>query len=378
MSETDTQLELEQPGPDPDLKPNSASAMLLAARLRTGFTQKEVADQLFLTTSFIRFIDDGEFDKIPKPAFVKGYLRSYARVVELSGDEVVACYEESRQTKQAQVEIKDVTDERLGSSSYTGPVFLTGAIGMGAVLLVILLVWLFSDSGETTTDAGAAGQSGINGDSVEAEALQLPSRSLSGDAFGMRGVSVTESSLGNGPGADVAASTAGALDETQLTAEEQLLYEDEEMAASFSSVAATPAELARINDEQDSTPGADEAATVAASQAEDSLREIVRGRVTEGGQEIVTISAGGDDELYFEFSDDCWLEVEDADGVAIYGDLNRRGDALRITGAAPFAILLGKAPVVNLKFNGSAVDVARYTSNDDTAKLRLANSNRGR
>jgi cytoskeleton protein RodZ len=75
--------------------------------------------------------------------------------------------------------------------------------------------------------------------------------------------------------------------------------------------------------------------------------------------------------LFFEFSGNCWLEVEDAEGVAIYKDLNRNGDALRITGAAPFSILLGKAPAARLQFNGNTVDIERYTTADDTAKVRL-------
>ena len=68
------------------------SELLVEARQRLGLSQKEVADELYLTTSFIEYIDVGEFASIPKPAFIKGYLRAYARVVELSGDEIVALY----------------------------------------------------------------------------------------------------------------------------------------------------------------------------------------------------------------------------------------------------------------------------------------------
>jgi len=358
----------EQVAPKPDNKMNAASAMLLEARSRIGFTQKEVADQLFLMPSFIRYIDEGRFDKIPKPAFIKGYLRTYARVVELSGDEVVARFEESQQATQDDVEIKDVTEEQLGSSSYTGPVFLTGVIGLVGVLVVILLVWLFSDSEETPVIVDSpptAALSNSETESVEVEVLALPSRTLPSNLVGettenkgagMRGVSVTSSSL-TAPG------TADKLKPaTEATSEaDRAIDEDEEMSATFSSVVASPQEVAESQVDKKVTVG----------QSAMSSGGIVHGRVTEAGQEIITISAGGDDELYFEFDDDCWLEVRDANGVAIYGDLNRGGDVIRMTGVAPFSILLGKAPAVSLKFNGVTVDVSRHTAADNTAKLRL-------
>ena len=378
---------------EPEALANPASAMLLEARSRAGFTQKEVADQLFLMTSFIRYIDEGKFDKIPKPAFVKGYLRSYARVVDLSGDEVIAVFEASQQVAQDDIEIKDVTDEPMGSSTYTGPVFLTGAVGFAGVVLVALLIWIFSDSEEGSssaniTSAGAANEAALNSavggvssdefdmTSEELEVLQLPSRTINTrtngqnstqgfDAFRNEvsgenrfgGVSVTESSL----------------DEPNTSEADQIMHEDEEMAAVFDSISVLPDQVEeRVQDEleQEASVVAVNEQTVA-SQSLESLRAITRELVVENGREVTKISAGGSDELFFEFTDDCWLEVEDAEGVAIYGDLNRSGDALRINGVAPYSVLLGKAPGVSVRFNGETVDVARYTTADETAKLRL-------
>ena len=52
-----------------------------------------MADQLFLTTLYIHHIDAGEFEKIPKVAFIKGYLRTYARAVGLDGNAIVSAFE---------------------------------------------------------------------------------------------------------------------------------------------------------------------------------------------------------------------------------------------------------------------------------------------
>ena len=370
-----------------DAKPkviaNAASAMLLEARSRAGFTQKEVADQLFLMTSFIRHIDEGRFDKLPKPAFVKGYLRSYARVVDLSGDEVVANFEASQLPIQDDMEMKDVTDEPMGSSTYTGPVFLTGAVGFAGVVIITSLVWIFSDTNEEPTASVISQNETV---SNEVEALQLPSRTMTlTPETTLGGVSVDQRSLDQ---ADSVRSDEVGLDQPLAAAidsediqPEEILYEDEEMAATFSSISVLPDEIAAAEPEavfldQDDglatpTENTIEVEGQFAEQLVASAVEIQRGQVTINGQEITTISAGGEDELFFQFSDNCWVEIDDAKGVEIYADLNRDGDALRISGVAPYSILLGKGPSVSLQFNGETVDVGRYTSSDDTAKLRL-------
>ena len=370
-----------------DAKPkviaNAASAMLLEARSRAGFTQKEVADQLFLMTSFIRHIDEGRFDKLPKPAFVKGYLRSYARVVDLSGDEVVANFEASQLPIQDDMEMKDVTDEPMGSSTYTGPVFLTGAVGFAGVVIITSLVWIFSDTNEEPTASVVSQNETV---SNEVEALQLPSRTMTlTPETVLGGVSVDQRSLDQ---ADSVRSDevgldqppAAAIDSEELQPEE-ILYEDEEMAATFSSISVLPDEIAAVEPEAVSLDQDDGLATPTENtiEVEDQVAEqlvasavqIQRGQVTINGLEITTISAGGEDELFFQFSDNCWVEIDDAKGVEIYADLNRDGDALRVSGVAPYSILLGKGPSVSLQFNGETVDVGRYTSSDDTAKLRL-------
>ena len=370
-----------------DAKPkviaNAASAMLLEARSRAGFTQKEVADQLFLMTSFIRHIDEGRFDKLPKPAFVKGYLRSYARVVDLSGDEVVANFEASQLPIQDDMEMKDVTDEPMGSSTYTGPVFLTGAVGFAGVVIITSLVWIFSDTNEEPTASVVSQNETV---SNEVEALQLPSRTMTlTPETVLGGVSVDQRSLDQ---ADSVRSDEVGLDQPPAAAidsediqPEEILYEDEEMAATFSSISVLPDEIAAVEPEAVSLDQDDGLATPTentiefedqvAEQLVASAVQIQRGQVTINGLEITTISAGGEDELFFQFSDNCWVEIVDAKGVEIYADLNRDGDALRVSGVAPYSILLGKGPSVSLQFNGETVDVGRYTSSDDTAKLRL-------
>ncbi|MEX2489755.1 MAG: helix-turn-helix domain-containing protein, partial [Pseudomonadales bacterium] len=127
----------------------TASEMLRKAREEKGLSQKEVADQLFLTETFVRYIDDGEFHKIPKQPFVKGYLRSYARVVNLSGDKVVACYQKGLDENEDTIEPRDLVEESPGINNFTGPVLQTGLAGLAGLIVIIALVWWLVSDGDS-------------------------------------------------------------------------------------------------------------------------------------------------------------------------------------------------------------------------------------
>ena len=86
------------------------------------------------------------------------------------------------------------------------------------------------------------------------------------------------------------------------------------------------------------------------------------------GIQPIRVSAGGDDHLQFVFTDECWLEVTDAAGELVYGDLNHDQDILDLYGVAPFKILVGKVSAVTVTFNDRAVGFSGVTFNN-TAKL---------
>ena len=122
---------------DDEAQAETESSMLLSAREAMGLSQDDVAKELYLTSSFIRYIDENDLNKLPR-AFVRGYLRSYAKLVKIDGDAVVRQYETtSNAVSPESIEIRRVTNQPVGSVNFTGPVFKTGVIGLSALLLVV-------------------------------------------------------------------------------------------------------------------------------------------------------------------------------------------------------------------------------------------------
>lgn len=63
---------------------------LAAMRVKKGLSIEEVSAITRINARLVRLIEEDQYDQLPGEVFIKGLLRSYAGVVGLSGDEVVA------------------------------------------------------------------------------------------------------------------------------------------------------------------------------------------------------------------------------------------------------------------------------------------------
>jgi cytoskeleton protein RodZ len=344
------------------------SELLVEARQRLGLSQKEVADELYLTTSFIEYIDVGEFASIPNPAFIKGYLRAYARVVELSGDEIVALYRADLQGREPTPEIKRLTEEDVGTASITGPVLQSGLVGLAGLGLIVAVTWWFVSGSEEEPLLSV----------VQPSALQL----------------AAQGSLGTDLGLVLPSQEGVALESEQLyqkqTVSDQaalaLQREGTRALQRIDAIEPAQAETVVENMGVPEIPMAGESiqeAAIEPSVSESSLPEQVSPGVAEnsvkseltsdGTGRFVTVDAGGPDKLELLFSDECWVEIEDNQFGLIYNDLNQANDALTIFGTGPFKVLLGQATGVEMIYNGRQFELEPFVGRDRTAKLVVPN-----
>ena len=371
----DEPLELESPAAI-----KRPSELLAEARQRLGLSQKEVADKLDLTTSFIKYIDAGEFSSLPKPAFIKGYLRSYARVVDLSGDEIVVLYDAELQITESTSEIRGVTEEDVGTSSITGPVLQTGLIGLGGLALVVAVIWWIVSDPEEETPLSVA-QSGVSQpatqDSSEAvfdfvlppqEGAALQSEQVSQaqavpDQTGLESqVAMTE--------------TLPAIDTL-----EHALAETVAESREVSAIPVTEESIQEATTEQSiSEPSISEPSASGQSTSEQDSPGVVAvadsvkfERTTDGARSFITVDASGFDQLELSFKDECWVEIADNQFGLIYNDLHQVNDVLTIYGTAPFKVLLGKATGVEMIYNGRPFELEPFINRDRTAKLIVPN-----
>lgn len=72
--------------------PRGPGQRLRQARLRRGMELRQVARELRLTVERVQAIEEDDYAALPDPVFVVGYLKNYARLMELNPEALVAAY----------------------------------------------------------------------------------------------------------------------------------------------------------------------------------------------------------------------------------------------------------------------------------------------
>ncbi len=108
---------------------------------------EEIAETTMISLRFLQAIENGDFQSLPHPTFVKGFLRAYAKHIGLDGDEVVLGYEHLLLSPQEGEEEPQQTEEKNTGLAKKLPLpLMVGGGILLALLLVGLALWPGKDS----------------------------------------------------------------------------------------------------------------------------------------------------------------------------------------------------------------------------------------
>ncbi len=299
---------------------------LQQAREKAGLNQQQVAGELRLSVVKLQALESDHYEKIASETFVKGYLRAYARVVDLDANEVLRRYREylnaladTAEIVTHSVEVKS-PPEKFDLAALLMKWKNTALIAGGLLLVWILAAYLIGTDNKAVDNAAIA-------PAVVNEPAPPVAETLSSDAA----IESVES--------DAATESVESDTATETTGEEVVT------------------EQAVISPEPAAAPSAVTAAEV----------------VTESPAAVAEdepIVSAQQDILQFAFTDECWVEVSDAKGDVLFTDLKQPGDSLTLEGKAPFKVMLGNARAVSLSLNGEPVDTTPR-GNRKTVKMTV-------
>lgn len=313
--------------------PSSPGAQLRRAREARGESVHEVAFALKLSPRQVDALERDDFDALPGMAFLRGFMRNYARHVGLDAAPLLDAVQ--RMAGQGSPDLSPIRnadgDLPSGGSRRSGS-FPAGLVVL--VLLVLLAVgWYFdwfrtgtSPSAETVVEPAPAFAPAPSQAIEPQSAIQMtPPQPAAVD-----------------PAEDapdqVPSGTAAADGESATAAPD---------AAMDAAVETTPA------GEAAAAPAAD---SVAASPAAPAAAPAA--------------TAAGSGQLSFRFGADSWVEVRDASGTILHSGTNRAGSTRSVQGTAPFTLVVGNAANVTLEQDGKAVDLAAHVRGS-VARLTL-------
>lgn len=130
----------EQPGQaNPNVETPTPGALLQAARERAGMTREKVAARLNLVLSQVVALEEDRFERFPAETFVKGHLRSYARLLKIDADQVLRAYHVL--VPPAQVERRKIAFQHRPQALGAKPSRWRGYAGVAAVFVVLCSLW---------------------------------------------------------------------------------------------------------------------------------------------------------------------------------------------------------------------------------------------
>lgn len=115
-------------------------AQLATVRIAKGLTVESIAATLNLRVSLIELLEADDYTKLPNPVFVKGYLRGYAKLLDINPEPLVETYIEYYSIEQP-CEKAPLWQSRRDTSGRGEKAIRWITTLFGLVVLVAVAVW---------------------------------------------------------------------------------------------------------------------------------------------------------------------------------------------------------------------------------------------
>jgi cytoskeleton protein RodZ len=321
---------------------NSASlgGLLSQAREALGVPLDRVADELKIPESKLKALELGDYSKLASPTFVKGYLRTYSRYLNLSVDDIIRRYEYISGHEESTVALENKTVSRLEPIEKPFPE-LRWPLAIGAVILSLIAGYiLWGDDFMRWAEGGAETSSTelTVTEPSEPSSTQISVTDVIVDPLVSDSIASNEPSDDQNPEATLpqAALVSPQVSTPQISTSTEPV-ETNSAALSFASASQSLTASSQVN------PVSEEPSVTAENNS------------TDGGFSSSILNS--EDTLTFDFSGDCWLEVKSSDDTILYSGVAKLDQTLELTGNSPFSVRLGNARVVSLLHNGEAVAI---------------------
>jgi len=305
-----------------DMEVMGPGQILSDARKRAGLTQLEVAEKLNFRLTLVNEIENEVFDSNLPETFNRGYLRNYAKLVNVSQEDVMASYEQLNVAKAQASELQSFSKgtEKLAESNrimWVSYIIL-------AVLIGSTVVWWMQNN--TIQDQALKDEVQITTSKADDKENQQP-EALSNNT-------------------ETAISTFDVENIDNKVEVEQPLATS---AVPNQEDTNTEAPIPEVNEtsitETKNTP-----------ETQLNAPEVILTNVT------------------FTFSGDCWVNISDATGERIAWGVKKLGYIMKISGQAPFSVTLGKPELVTINFADENIDMSQFNAGN-IAKFTLPIAN---
>lgn len=282
--------------PEEKVVVSGPGAILAEARVKKGLSIESAASKLNFRVSLIKNIEADIYDENLPDTFNRGYLKNYAKLLNVPHADVIGLYEELNGIIESSSKMQSFSNSTVKKAQNSMLMWITYLIL--AIFIGLTVMWWLQDDKTQEQE-----------DSVSVVAIEKEE--------------ITQDEVSNANSEDdTSAST------TQI--ENETLPVDE----------AVDSELEELDQNQ---PLED-----VTSEKESVLQ------VTDAPEEIALTK------VIFTFSGDCWVNIYDALGERIAWGIKKTGYVMTIDAKAPLKITIGKPELVEINFGGQEIDMSVF------------------
>lgn len=329
--------------PQDQTAPLTTGERLRQGREKLELTQQAVAERLCLKVSTVRDIEEDKAPADLASTFLRGYIRSYAKLVHIPEDELTPLLEKQAPLKAAKV--APMQSFSLGKKRKKRD----GWLMMFTWLVVFVVIgitgswWWENHKAQQEDIATMADESSAQ---LAKNGQLQPSESANGSDEAAQSAD-TQESVGTPPDSSVITADNG------------------QAAAAPTDGATAPATTAQTQPNQSNNT------VVAPSQAPVDTTSTANGATLPTAGATVDSAASASNNLAMKFKADCWLEVKDATGKTLFSGMQKSGASLDLAGTAPYKLKIGAPAAVDITYQGKPVDLSRFIKSSQVARLTL-------
>ena len=124
--------------------------LLKAERERQELSEREVADRLNMMPGYVAILERNDYQALRSPAFARGYIKAYARLLGLDEEALLRLFDEQRVAR-GEVARKRVTTRPL-QLQHTG---IGVVVGLAVLLVLVVALWWWQGGGASDTSVPA-------------------------------------------------------------------------------------------------------------------------------------------------------------------------------------------------------------------------------
>lgn len=320
----------------PSAQEGDLGNLLVELRESIGYSIPQTADAMCLAEEILVKLENENFESLPEPPYIRGYLRNYAKLAEIEADDLIACYESLRGADPSDLNYHFKSSAKVHSQQKKSmsPIFMQliflGVLLGGLVSLSMIPIvnqWI-----KTTWDSFSAQSTNSTDNPLLTGTMPVPTPLPTDGSF------VENKSL---------PITPNTSDQLTTNPESRNTTSPQEMVGENSTNQTNSAKSNSSDEKSTEKPSNTNSDSIKVGEENDN-------------EALIPASNDGSINIKLVFNKEVWMRIKDGNKKTVFEGQNASGQEKELKLKKPLTFRVGNAQGLSLFVDGKAVDISTY------------------